>query len=148
MTTESPASPEPDPIPEPAATQPVVPPTAPSPMSNMSGESLVMIGSLLILASYLVFQLITGEFFQYITGLVAAAFGALLPLISKDGVKGLASGPVLMKTIGYVIAVSGVFEILYDVRFQVLDEAMAVIGALVAYAGYVVAFFGARSIKT
>ena len=145
MTTEPPATP-PEPTPDPAP-EPVVATGAPSAMSSMSGETLVMLGGVLVLASYVIFQLLSGDFFQYITALVAAAFAVLLPLMNADAVAKVARPAALMKILGYVIAVSGVFELLYDVRFGVLDDAMDIIGALVAYAGYALALFGARSIK-
>ena len=51
------------------------------------------------------------------------------------------------EVLGYGIAVLGVFEALDDIRFDGYDNAGSVIGALVAYAGYAMAFFGARSIE-
>lgn len=143
MTTEPPGTPEPTPAPGPTPAQSSAGPS----LGTMPGETLVMIGAALVLVSYLIFQLITGDLFQYITTLVAAAFAVLIPLVGKDRMGGIAPVPALMKALGYIIAVSGLFEILYAVRFDVLDDGMTVIGSLVAYAGYVVAFLGARSIE-
>jgi len=116
-------------------------------MSTMTGETLVTIGAALVLGSYLVFGLIANEFHQYTVQLVAAAFAVLVPFVSREAVEKVAPYPVVMKVLGYIIAVSGVFEILFDVRFGYLDEFMAILGAVIAYAGYVVAFIGARTIK-
>ncbi|HSJ82816.1 MAG TPA: hypothetical protein VLA91_03260 [Acidimicrobiia bacterium] len=143
MTTELPGTPEPTQPPEPTPPRTTAGPS----LGSMSGETLVMIGAALVLASYVIFQLITGDLFQYITTLVAAAFAVLIPLVDKDRIGGIAPVPVLMKALGYIIAVSGIFEILYAVRFDVMNDAMAVIASLVAYAGYVLAFLGARSIE-
>jgi hypothetical protein len=115
---------------------------------STSGETLVMFGGALVLGSYLVFALILDEFHQFTPQLIAATFAVLVPFVGKESVGKVASYAVVMKVIGYVIAVAGVFEILYDVRFGILDDAMDILGALVAYAGYVVAFIGARTIKT
>lgn len=149
MTTEPPGTPEPTPVPEPApaAVPPAPAPAAPS-MSSMSGENMVMIGAALVLASYVIFALIANEYHQFIVQLVAAAFAVLLPSVNRDSVGKVAPFPVAMKVLGYLIAVGGLFEILYDIRFGVLDEFMSIAGALVAYAGYVLAFIGARSIKS
>ena len=146
MTTEPPTTPEPTPGDQPV-TPPAVPPAAAGPMSSMTGETLVTIGAALVLGSYLVFGLIANEFHQYTVQLVAAAFALLVPFVSREAVEKVASYPVVMKVLGYIIAVSGVFEILFDVRFGYLDEFMAILGAVIAYAGYVVAFIGARTIK-
>lgn len=143
MTTEPPGTPEPTPSPEPTPPRT----TSGTSLGNISGETLVMIGAALVLVSYVIFQLITADLFQYITTLVAATFAVLIPLVAKDRTGGIAPVLVLMKALGYIIAVSGLFEILYAVRFDVMDDAMAVIASLVAYAGYVLAFLGARSIE-
>jgi hypothetical protein len=148
MTTEPPATPEPMPSDQPASTPPAAPAPAPSSMSSFSGETLVMFGGALVLGSYLVFALIADEFHQFTPQLIAAAFAVIVPLINRDAVGKVASYPTVMKVIGYVIAVAGVFEILYDVRFGILDDVWDIMGALVAYAGYVLAFIGARMIKT
>jgi hypothetical protein len=117
-------------------------------MGAMTGESMVMIGGVLVLASYVVFALIADEFHQFNVQLIAAAFAVLIPLVAKDKIGTVMGYSVAMKVLGYVIAVAGIFEILYDVRFGILDEVMAFLGAAVAYAGYVLAFLGARAIKT
>ena len=148
MTTEPPTPPEPTPAEPPAVAPPAAPPSAPSPLSTMTGETFVTIGAALVLGSYLVFGLIANEFHQYTMQLVAGAFALIVPFMSREAVEKVASYPVVMKVLGYIIAVSGVFEILFDVRFGYLDEFMALLGALIAYAGYVLAFIGARTIKT
>lgn len=55
---------------------------------------------------------------------------------------------VILKALGYVIAVTGLFDALNAIRFDGLNEGMEILGGLIAYAGYVLAFLGARSIKT
>lgn len=149
MTTEPPGAPEPIPVPEPTpAAVPPAPAPAAASMSTMSGENMVMIGAALVLVSYVIFSLIANEYHQYIVQLVAAVFAVLLPTVNKEAVGRVAPVPVLMKVLGYTIAIGGLFELLYDVRFGVLDEFMDIAGAITAYAGYVLAFIGARAIKT
>jgi hypothetical protein len=55
-----------------------------------------------------------------------------------------------MKVLGYVIVIVGALTIIEDIRFAegVLDEVLGVIGALVAYVGFAMAFMGTRQIKT
>ncbi|MFZ0626817.1 MAG: hypothetical protein WAN34_10015 [Acidimicrobiia bacterium] len=142
MTMEPPATPEPTPEPPPEPT-----PAAASPMSSMSGETMVMAGAALVLVSYVIFTLLTRDFSQYPTVLYAATFAIILSRFSAPWIEKLAPVPVLMKLLGYLIALVGVFEILYDIRVGVLDHVMPILGALVAYIGYVLAFLGARSIK-
>lgn len=138
MTMEPPATPEPTPEPAPGPR---------SAMSSMSGENMVMGGAALVLISYVIFTLLTRDFSQYPTVLYAASFAVILSRLGSPWVEKLAPVPVLMKLLGYLIALVGVFEILYDIRVGVLDSAMPILGALVAYIGYVLAFLGARSIK-
>jgi hypothetical protein len=61
----------------------------------------------------------------------------------------IAPVPVVMKSLGYAIAIYGAIALIYDLRYigDALDEVSEVIGALVSYAGYLLAFLGARSIK-
>ncbi len=52
-----------------------------------------------------------------------------------------------MKVLGYALVAFGIVEVILDVRFGALDEFSAVLGALISYAGYAMAFWGARQIE-
>ena len=79
-----------------------------------------------------------------------AVLAVLLPRISRESVEKIADVSVLMKAVGYGLAIIGAFTIIEDLRFldSALDDFTEIIGALVAYAGFILAFLGARSIDT
>jgi len=74
----------------------------------------------------------------------------LLPRLDRASVERYHSLPLLMKALGYLIAVVGILTVIEDIRFasSALDEIFEIVGALAAYAGYVMAFMGARQIET
>ncbi|HEX9866310.1 MAG TPA: hypothetical protein VGC03_15205 [Acidimicrobiia bacterium] len=147
MTNEPPGTPDPTPASEPTATPPMAPPAAGSAMGSMSGETMVMAGAALALASYVIFSLILRDYGQSATTITAAILVLILFQMKPAWVSAIAPLPVLLKALGYIIATVGVLEFLGDVRSELLDNASTIIGAIVAYAGYVLAFLGARSIK-
>jgi hypothetical protein len=147
MTTEPPGTPDPTPAPEPMATPPMAPQPTGSAMGSMSGETMVMAGAALVLASYVIFSLILRDYGQSAVSITAAIFVLVLFQMKPAWVSAIAPLPVLLKTLGYIIATVGVLEFLGDIRSEILDNASTIIGAIVAYAGYVLAFLGARSIK-
>ena len=147
MTTEPPGTPDPTPASEPMATPPTAPQTASSAMGSMSGETMVAAGAGLVLASYVIFSLILRDYGQSAVSITAAIFVLVLFQMKPAWVSAIAPLPVLLKTLGYIIATVGVLEFLGDIRSEILDNASTIIGAIVAYAGYVLAFLGARSIK-
>jgi UDP-N-acetylmuramyl pentapeptide phosphotransferase/UDP-N-acetylglucosamine-1-phosphate transferase len=136
---------------DPASTQAESGDVSPSAGSNLrSGEKMVSLGGLILIVGYLVFGLLANEYWVAWLPLLLAVFAVLLPRIDNGFVEKIAELPVLMKAIGYAIAIIGVFTLIEDVRFagSTLDEFIEIIGALVAYAGFGFAFVGARSIKT
>jgi hypothetical protein len=75
---------------------------------------------------------------------------ALLPRLNRASVERFHPLPETMKLLGYIIAIVGVLTIIEDIRFAegVFDEVLGVIGALVAYSAFVMAFIGARQISS
>lgn len=114
---------------------------------SKSGVALVWIGAALVLAAFVLFEIIAGEYFVTTTAVVLAAAILVLPRLAPDAIAAIATLPAFTKALGYFLALAGVVELLDDVRFDVLDEFVAIVGALVAYAGYGLAAYGARSIK-
>lgn len=136
-------------------TQPVPTPDDPGPMaaapgSSMSGEQMASIGGALLVGSYLVFGLVFNEYWISWLPLVLAVFAVVIPRMDQEFVEKIAKPAVLMKVIGYTLGIIGLLTIIEDLRFfdSALDDALEIVGALVAYAGFVLAFLGARSIKT
>lgn len=112
-----------------------------------SGEGLVAVAGVVLLANFVIFELIFGTYFITPALLLLAVAAALLPRLARESVERVHRLDVIMMVLGYGIAVLGVFEVLDDIRFDGYDNAGSVIGALVAYAGYAMAFLGARSIE-
>ena len=133
-------------MPEPAAEE-----ASKSPMSmsdSSTGQGMVALGGLILIAVWLIFDVIIGGYSVPRVALLLAGTAAILPRLNRDAVESVHPLPTLMKTIGYGLALLGVFVIVEEVVGGVLGrDAGTVIGALLAYAGYVVAFMGARSVK-
>lgn len=117
-------------------------------LSTTSGEGLLTIGAGLALGVYVIFELIAGEYYQPWLVLTPAALILILPRVGRAATEQIAPMAVILKALGYVIAVTGLFDALNAIRFDGLNEGMEILGGLIAYAGYVLAFLGARSIKT
>ena len=122
-------------------------PTGAAAEGNDSGIALVWIGAGLVLASWIVFEIIVGEYFVSNVGLVLAASLVVLPRLAPRAVGAIAPLASFTKVVGYALAFSGVIELLDDLRFEALEDFASILGGLVAYAGYVLAFIGARNIK-
>ena len=114
---------------------------------NDSGVALVWMGAGLVLASWVIFEIIVGEYFVSNVGLVLAASLVILPRLAPKALGRIAPLSALTKLGGYALAFSGVVELLDDLRFDGLEDFASVVGGLIAYAGYVLAFLGARNIK-
>jgi hypothetical protein len=139
MTTEPPTAPVPgDPqpiIPTPATTTPS--------LGGMSGETMVMVSGILILGVYVIFGLIANEWYPSFVSVVAATFAVILPRVTSVG-SGI-SGSTLLKIMGYVIAVAGLWDFVFTLRFG-WDGFVDVVGWLLLAASAVLAFVGARAI--
>lgn len=114
-----------------------------------TGEGMVAIGGIIILVVWLLFEVILEEYGVPHIAILLAAGAAILPRLNRDSVEKVLSLPSLMKVIGFGLVIVGVIELVEDMRNGILStDAATVIAALAAYAGYAVAFMGARSIKT
>ena len=141
MTTEPPGTPEPTPPPEPA------PQTSPGPsMGNMSGQTLVMLASVVVVAVYLIFGLIANEWYPKSESLIAATFALILTRVERTPVGSGISSASLVKIAGYVIAVAGAWDFIETLRFGWGGFEDVIAWVLLAGAA-VVAFLGAQSIE-
>lgn len=111
---------------------------------------MVALGGLVLVATYVVFGLALNDYWVGWLALLLAVSSLLLLRAEDTFIEKLAPIAVIAKTIGYLLAMIGVFALVEDLRFAdgTLNEFPDVIGALAAYAGYVIAFLGARSIET
>lgn len=121
----------------------------PTAASDFTGnEGMVAIAGLILLAVWLVFEVIMGEYGVPTLGVVMAAAAALLPRLNRESVEEVHRLDVLMKILGYGLAIVGLTEIIDDLRFGNFEDFISVVAGLAAYAAYAMAFLGARAIKT
>lgn len=115
-----------------------------------SGEGLVVFAGMLVIAVWLIFGVLANTYWVGWLAVVPAIAAVVLPRLDRTSVERYHPLPLLMKALGYTIALVGLLAIIENVRFagSQLNEAFEVIGALAAYAGYVMAFLGARQIET
>lgn len=126
-----------------------VPEKEPSEETNdfTSGEGLVALAGIVILAVWIIFEVIAKEYGVTTLAIVLALLAVVLPRMKREDVEKVQRLPILMKVIGYGLVVVGIVEVIDDISYGVYDSIFGVIGALVAYAAYAIAFMGARSIE-
>ena len=139
MTTEPPT------VPGPEGPQPITPTPATSTPSlgGMSGETMVMVSGILVLGVYVIFGLIANEWYPSFISVVAATFAVILPRVTSIG-SGI-SGSTLLKITGYVIAVAGLWDFVFTLRFG-WGGFVDVVGWILLAASAILAFLGARAI--
>ena len=116
--------------------------------SNFSGgEGMVAVAGLILIAVWLIFEVILSKYFMPPIVILFAVAAAALPRLNRDSVEKVHRLNVLMKIIGYGLAVIGLTEIISNLREGMLEDFVTVLGALGAYAAYLMALLGARSIK-
>lgn len=110
---------------------------------------MVFLGGSILIGTYVIFGLILNDYWVSWLAMLLAIGSFLVVRADKAFIEKLAPIPVLVKIIGYLLAVIGLLALVEDIRFAdgTLNEFPDVIGALAAYAGYLIAFLGARSIK-
>ncbi len=111
-------------------------------------EGMVALGGLILIAGWVIFDLFWRE--ESLGSLpLTLAFVAVVLFFGKGTwTSGLASRPVLMKGIGWLLAFLGVVHLIWALRFiSSYDDIGEILGLVVILAGYVVAFLGARAIK-
>lgn len=116
--------------------------------AGSSGVAMVSLGAALVVGAWLLFELIATEYFVTTVAVVIAALIIGLPRLAPGALAEIAPPPVFARVGGYALAIVGVVELLEDLRFDNFDGFISVVGGLVAYAGYVLAFVGARAIRS
>ena len=121
--------------------------TPASPMNKPSttgSQGLLMIGAALIVAGWVLFGLLIGEYAR--SGLYVGL--AALVLLSVLGMGGIGVGAGTQRTIGLFMGLALLVDVLNDVRFSGFpDEVLDVLAYLVFVAGAALMFWGARGIK-
>lgn len=112
-----------------------------------SGEGLVAFAGIVLLAVWIVFDLIVDNYgFDNVIAVLAAA-AAIVPRLDRAVVERVHSLPVIMKVLGWALVLFGAIEILLDIRFGIYDDLGIIVAALISYVGYAMALMGARSIE-
>ena len=109
-----------------------------------SAENLITLGALLVLASWIIFEVIAEDYFVTTVAVVLAGAIVVLPRFDVAAITAVAPVSAFLTAGAYALALTGVVELVGDIQFEVFDGASSTIGALVAYAGYGLAFVGAR----
>lgn len=112
-----------------------------------SGEGLVAFAGIVLILVWLIFDLITDAYPMDNLVPVLGTVALVLPRLDRSTVERIMPLPTLMKIVGWALVLVGIVEVLLDVRAGIFDDLGTIIGALAAYAGYAMAFVGARQIQ-
>lgn len=137
--------PDPDPGPETTGAGPAGMPTG---SDFSSGEGMVALAAMIMLGVWLIFDVFLDEFGLAAIELLLATVAVVVPRLNPAAVEKVNTVPVIMKVIGYAIAIVGAFFVIEAIEEGFYNDALTIIGALITYAAYAVAFLGARSIDT
>jgi hypothetical protein len=112
-------------------------------------QGMVAAGAIILLAVEVVFGLILEDYFLDYVVLVLSVVAVLVFMGRTATAEKIAPVPAVMKALGYLLTIIGAWILIYDLRYpqDTLDEMPDVLAAILAYAGFVLAFLGARSIK-
>ena len=113
-----------------------------------SGEGMVALAGIILVGVWLIFEVIAREYSMTTLAVVLGAAAAIIPRMNPDSVAKIMSVSAVMKALGYALLLVGVIEVVTDIRIGIYDTPVAVLGALIAYGAYGLAFMGARQIET
>ncbi len=113
-----------------------------------SGEGMVAFAGIILIGVWLIFEVITRQYSMTTLAIVLGAAAAIIPRMNPESVAKIMTVPAVMKALGYALALVGIIEVITDIRIGIYDTPMAVLGALIAYGAYGLAFMGARQIET
>ena len=82
-----------------------------------SGEGVVAFAGIVLVVDWLIFGVIANDYWVAWVALVPAIAAVLLPRLDRAGVERYHPLPLLMKALGYTIAIVGVLAIVEDIRF-------------------------------
>jgi len=113
------------------------------------GERLLALGAAILLADYVLFDVIFGEYFFFTGTILVAGFALFALWVRQD--RPAASWPLpyewLLRVLGFTAGFLGAIELLADLRFGVLDRPLDILGGLLVYIGAFLMFWGARQMK-
>ncbi|HJQ76263.1 MAG TPA: hypothetical protein VJ948_03265 [Acidimicrobiia bacterium] len=112
-----------------------------------SGEGLVAFAGMVLLAIWLIFDVFLDEYGIGLVTFLLAVLIVLAPRLKSDAVTALHPLPVVMKAVGYTLALIGAYDVIGAIEEGFYDDALTVVAALASYAAFAMAFVGARQIK-
>lgn len=112
-----------------------------------SGEGLVVFAGMVLVAVWLIFDVIVDEYGMDNLVPVLATVAILLPRLDRSSVERVLPLPLLMKLTAWALVLIGIVEVIGDVRSNAYEDIASILGALGAYAGYAMAFVGAKQIE-
>lgn len=116
-----------------------------NPLQDASPENLISLAALLVIGSWLVFDVIADNYSVTAAAASIALLIIVLPRIDARAITEIAPVYAFLRLASYLLAAVGIVEIVDDIEGGILDAGgSSIFGALVAYAGYVLAFVGAR----
>ena len=117
--------------------------------SLSQGEKLVGLGGLAVVAVYVIFELITEDYFVNYVGIVLGAFivGVVWLKLQRPGIEFAVPSNSSLRVAGYLLFVFGLAVFIEQVKIDIFDaDGGTLIGALILYAACAVAGFGANQL--
>lgn len=136
-----------DPTPEQEAADPS-PAGMPTGSDFSSGEGMIALAGMIMLGVWLIFDVFLDEFGLSDLEFLLAVTVVVVPRLNPGSVEKINPVSTTMKLAGYAIAIVGAFYLIRAIEGGFYDDALTIIGALITYAAYAVAFLGARSIES
>ena len=111
-----------------------------------SGEGLVALGGMVLLAVWVLFDVFLDEFGINTLVLLLSAIVVIVPRLRPEDVEKIHPVPVVMKMAGYALGIIGGFLVIGAIEGGFYDDGATIIAALITYVAYAMAFLGARQI--
>ena len=115
-----------------------------------TGEGMVALAGIILVGVWLVFDIIISRYSMTTVAVLVGAIAAIVPRFDPESVEKVMPMASIMKILGYGMALIGVIEIITDISFatSIYDNILGIIGALIAYGAYAMAWVGARQVET
>jgi hypothetical protein len=117
--------------------------------SLSQGEKLVGLGAVAVLAVYIIFELITEDYFVNYVAILLAAFilGVLWLKLQRPGMTWVVPSSSLLRVAGYLLVVFGVVLFIDQMKDDIFEAPGATIAAaLILYGACAVAGIGAKQL--
>jgi hypothetical protein len=111
-------------------------------------DLLIRIGAAIIIADWLLFDIILDEYYFFTLTLLIALSALFAAWVRTSRPSSTWPLPYawIMKLLGYTAGTLVLIEFIGDLRYGVLDNAGNILGGIVLYAGAFVMFWGARQL--